>query len=179
MIVRTWVARGWGPEVGAAIGVGPGVGQGAEAEAVAELVEHDRKELDLGPLVPVNAVVPAFGETVGPPDARVEVGDDVVGTGCEVRARQAVGKRYVIPRAGERRVGEIADHRDRTGAPEDAAGRGAVQWIGIETGVDADLDAARQDAAPDRRCILEHVEALGADRGARVATHRGGGSGVV
>jgi len=146
------------------------VDEGLEAEPVAELVQHDRHEVDAARRpVAVEAVVPRPGERAGRADRAVERRGDVV-RGRLVRARELVGERLRVPGVGHRRAREIPVHRGRPSLSERRARRVAGERIHL--GTDADGDGARELRRPDVGGILEGREPLAAERRGAVAALR-------
>jgi hypothetical protein len=82
--------------------------EGLETEPVADLVQHDRDEVELAAAgVAVETVVPRLRKRARRPDGAVEARIDVVVGRAEIDAGDLVGKRLWVVRVREGRVGEI------------------------------------------------------------------------
>src|SRR5262249_56420945 len=123
-----------------------------EAEAVPDLVQRQADEVDLVPVLAVQAVVPGdrFGAR-GPPEVVVSDRDLLGGEGpvigMKVPSGAAVRERRRVPRAREFRARKVEKPLGDLRGAEDREVRRAIG--GNEPDADPDLDGAVEAGGPD------------------------------
>src|ERR1019366_9705517 len=150
-----------------------------EPEPVGELVQGDREEVDVQAVIVVEAEIErGTRQAACLAEGAVELRRYVDRRAVEVRAGEPVRERLDVPGSRDGGAREIGPDGVGVGLTEDAGRRGARKKGG-KARAHPDRDGAREETAPDGGGLLEHDEALLAERRARIPAHGRDRSGVV